>query len=202
LINILGNNVDQDTAGKAIDILEHSSSIEDYRRDRWKNVVRMRFPEFKRKEEWVFSTKEATEKKRLELEHLIKVELPTNRKAVGEAAALGDLSENHEYKAARERQEYLLNRVQQLQNDLGRVRILQPGQTDPSEVRPGTRVTLHQNSQKIVVTILGPWDSNPKENIFSYQSPIGNNLLGKSPGDHVQWNDVSWTIEAIEPWTG
>ena len=202
LINILGNNVDQDTAGKAIDILEHSSSIEDYRRDRWKNVVRMRFPEFKRKEEWVFSTKEATEKKRLELEHLIKVELPTNRKAVGEAAAMGDLSENHEYKAARERQEYLINRIQQLQNDLGRVRILQPGQTDTSEVRPGTCVTLHQNLQKIVVTILGPWDSNPKENIFSYQSPIGSNLIGKSPGDQVQWNDTAWTIEAIEPWTG
>ncbi|MCI0411886.1 GreA/GreB family elongation factor [bacterium] len=200
LINILGSNVDQDTAGRAIDILEHSSSIEDYRRDRWKNVVRMRFPEFKRKEEWVFSTKEATEKKRLELEHLVKVELPTNRKAVGEAAALGDLSENHEYKAARERQEYLINRVQQLQNDLGRVRILEPGKADTSEVRPGTCVTLLQNSQKVVVTILGPWDSNPKENIFSYQSPIGINLIGKSPGDQVQWNDTVWIIERIDPW--
>ena len=201
LINILNNRMDPDSAGKAIEVLEHSRAIEEYRRDRWKNTIRMRFPEFKQKEEWIFSTKEAMEKKRQELENIVTVELPKNRKAVGEAAALGDLSENHEYKAARERQDYLINRIQQLQTDLGRVRLLEPGKTDTSEVRPGTRVTLAQeNASKIVMTVLGPWDSNPTDNIFSYQSPIGTNLMGKSIGDAVQWNDATWRIERIDPW--
>lgn len=200
LINILGNGMDAESAGKAIEKLEHSTSIEDYRRDRWKNTIRMRFPEFKQKEEYIFTTKEAYERKRLELENIVQVELPKNRKAVGEAAALGDLSENHEYKAARERQDYLINRVQQLQNDLNRVRVLQPGKTDAAEVRPGTRVTLAQNDSKLVMTVLGPWDSNPNENVYSYQSPIGMNLLGKTTGDRVQWNDITWRIEKIEPW--
>ncbi len=200
LINILSTPIDPDTAGKAIEMLEHTTSIEDYRRDRWKTAIRMRFPELKQKEEYIFSTKEAYEKKRLELEHIVKVDLPTNRKAVGEAAALGDLSENHEYKAARERQEYLINRVQQLQNDLNRVRVLEPGMTDTSEVRPGTRVTIAQNDTRIVMTVLGPWDSDPKENVYSYQSPIGVILLGKSTGDQVQWNDATWIIEKIDPW--
>jgi transcription elongation GreA/GreB family factor len=160
----------------------------------------MRFPEFKEKEGYIFSTKEAFERKRLELEQIVKVDLPANRKAVGEAAALGDLSENHEYKAARERQDYLINRVQQLQNDLNRVRMLEPGKTDPSEVRPGTRVTLAQNETKLVMTVLGPWDSDPKENVYSYQSPIGMSLMGKSAGDQIQWNDATWTVERIDPW--
>ena len=201
LMNILANNIDPDQARKAIELMDHSTSIEDYRRDRWMGVIRMRFPEFKQREEWIFSTKEAIERKRGELEHLIKIELPKNRTAVGEAAAMGDLSENHEYKAARERQEYLINRVQQLQNDLARVRLLEPGQTETSEVRPGTRVTLAQNGNKVIVTILGPWDSNPKENVYSYQSQIGINLIGKAAGEQVQYNDAMWQIEKIEPWS-
>jgi|GEM_PF-3549803 len=200
LMNILANMADPDQARKAIELMEHATSIEDYRRERWTNAIRIRFPEFKQKEESIFSTREASERKRGELEHLVKIELPKNRKAVGEAAALGDLSENHEYKAARERQEYLINRVQQLQNDLARVRVLEPGKTETSEVRPGTRVTLAQNGNKVVVTILGPWDSNPVENIYSYQSPIGINLLGKTTGDPVQYNDATWSIERIDPW--
>jgi transcription elongation GreA/GreB family factor len=200
LINVLSNIVESEQAKKIIELIEHTRAIEDYRRERWTNTIRIRFPEFKQKEESIFSTREATEKKRGELEHLVKVELPKNRKAVGEAAALGDLSENHEYKAARERQDYLINRVQQLQTDLARVRLLEPGKTESSEVRPGTRVTLTQNGNKVVVTILGPWDSNPQENVYSYQSPIGISLLGKMAGDEVQYNDSTWNIERIDPW--
>ena len=200
LIHVLNNGMDPDSARKAIEALEHCRAIEDYRRDRWTNTIRMRFPEFKQKEDYIFSTKEAFERKRSELENIVKVELPKNRKAVGEAAALGDLSENHEYKAARERQDYLINRVQQLQSDLAKVRVLEPGKADATEVRPGTIVTLSQNGQQLVMTVLGPWDSNPVENVYSYQSPIGIHLMGKSPGDSVQWNDATWRIDRIDPW--
>jgi len=200
LINILRSNMEPEAGKKAVEMLNHCMAIEDYRRDRWSNVIQRRFPDMQKKEEWIFSTRPAIERKRLELEHLIKIELPANRKAVGEAAALGDLSENHEYKAARERQEYLINRVQHLQNELSKVRVLEPGETDCSEVRPGTCVTLLQNQNQVVFTVLGPWDSNPKENIYSYQAPVGIALMGKAKGDRVDLNAGTWTIEKIEPW--
>jgi len=202
LMNILSHTVNPDVAQKSMDMLDHTIHLEDYRKDRWKNVIRMRVPEMKKKEDWIFSTREAFEVKRSELENLIKVELPTNRKAIGEAAAHGDLKENFEYKAARERQEYLINRVAALQNELNRVRVLEPGQIDCSEVRPGTRIVLGQPGDKrLVLTLLGPWDSNPQQGIYSYQAKIGTILLGKLPGEKIEWNDENWVVETIEPWS-
>lgn len=202
LMNILSHPVNPDVAQKSLGMLDHTIHLEDYRKDRWKSVIRMRVPETREKEDLIFSTREAFERKRTELEHLIKVELPTNRNAIGEAAAHGDLRENHEYKAARERQEYLINRVTQLQDELNRVRVLEPGQVDCSEVRPGTRIVLGQPGEKrIVLTLLGPWDSNPQEGIYSYQAKIGTLLLGKLPGEKIEWNDENWVVETIEPWS-
>ena len=136
LMNVLKLAIDPAIAQKAIEMLEYTRHLEDYRRDRWRNFIRSRIPEIKKKDDVIFSTRESYERKRSELEQLIKVDLPTNRKAVGEAAAHGDLRENHEYKAARERQEYLINRVQQLQTDLGRVRVLEPGATIAAKSGP------------------------------------------------------------------
>lgn len=202
LMNILSHTLNPDVAQKSMDMLDHTIHLEDYRKDRWKNFIRMKVPEMKKKEDFIFSTREAFEVKRAELESLIKVELPTNRKAIGEAAAHGDLKENFEYKAARERQEYLINRVGTLQNELNRVRVLEPGQIDCSEVRPGTRIVLGQPGDKrMVLTLLGPWDSNPQQGIYSYQAKIGTILLGKLPGEKIEWNDEHWVVEAIEPWS-
>jgi len=201
LLNVMGRSIDSEIAQKAVDALEHAKGIEDYRRERWKSRIRMSFPEMKKKEDLIFSTKEASERKRAELEQIIKSELPKNRKAIGEAAAMGDLRENFEYKSARERQEYLINRVDHLQRDLNRVRVLDPQQIDCSEVRPGTRVILAQSPEKrITVTILGPWDSNPKEGIYSYEAPLAAGLLGKVTGERVLWEEHTWIIESIDPW--
>jgi transcription elongation GreA/GreB family factor/transcription elongation factor GreA-like protein len=202
LMNILSHTLNPDVAQKSMDMLDSTIHLEDYRKDRWKNFIRMKVPEMKKKEDWIFSTREAFEVKRAELENLIKVELPINRKAVGEAAAHGDLKENADYKLARERQEYLINRVAALQNELNRVRVLEPGQIDSSEVRPGTRIVLSQPGDKrMVLTLLGPWDSNPQQGIYSYQAKIGTILLGKLPGEKIEWNDEHWVVEAIEPWS-
>ncbi len=201
LLNVMRKSIDPEMAQKAVDVLEHSKAIEDYRRQRWKGTIRMSFPEIKKKEDVIFSTKEGFDRKRAELEQIIKVELPKNRKLIGEAAAMGDLRENFEYKSARERQEYLINRVDHLQRDLNRVRVLDPGQMDCSEVRPGVRVVLtHPPDKRVTVTILGPWDSNPKEGIYSYEAPLAAGLLGKVAGEKVQWEEQTWEIESIAPW--
>src|SRR5262249_45054621 len=201
LMNILKKGIPGDLAQKAIERLDHSDNIEEYRRERWKGTIRVHVPQTKERIDWIFSTKEAFERKRIELEQLITVELPKNRKAVGEAAAHGDLKENFEYKAARERQDYLINRVQQMQDELRRVRVLDPAQIDSSEVRPGTRVVLSQSPEKqMTVTILGPWESNPQEGIYSFEAPFSKNLIGKTRGERIEWLGETWIIESIDPW--
>lgn len=202
LLNVLNKPMEKEIAEKAVSLLDHTAGLEDYRRARFKGVILSRVPEAKKKEDVIFTTVEALDRKKKELDHLINVELPANRKAVGEAAAHGDLRENAEYKAARERQEYLIVRLEGLQRDIVKARLLDPAHIDCSQVRPGTRVALKQPSGKeMPVTILGLWDSNPSEGIYSYQTGIAIALLGKAPGESVEINGETWTIDSIVPWT-
>lgn len=202
LTSVMDQPLEPDLIQKILHALENSEQIEDYRRDRFMNFIRSRTGESHKKDDLIFTTREAFERKRAEFENLLKVELPVNRQAIGEAAALGDLKENHEYKAARERQEYLIHRVEQLQNELSQARVIEPGGADCSEVRPGTKVVLSQSDEKkMLITLLGPWDSNPQAGVYSYQAPLGTMLLGKLPGEQVRWNEENWVVEKIEPWS-
>ena len=83
---------------------------------------------------------------------------------------------------------------------LQRARVLEPSQIDCSEARPGAKVTLNLAGRETVVRILGPWDSNPAEGIYSYEAPMAKELLGKSAGDQATWNGELWTISRIDPW--
>ncbi len=70
---------------------------------------------------------------------------------------------------------------------------------ETSEVRIGTRVYLDRNGGSRVMTILGPWESKPEEDIISYESDLAKELLGKGVGDEVQISGEGWTIQRIEP---
>src|SRR5207245_2448623 len=113
------------------------------------------------------------QKKREEIDHLRKVEIPANNKAIQVAREMGDLSENFEYKSARQRAEYLSARAGKLQSELGNVRVLEPGQIDTSAVRVGTKVALSNGDVRREVTILGPWESAPEAGADSNASGIG-----------------------------
>jgi len=111
---------------------------------------------------------------------------------------MGDLRENFEYKSARQRHEYLNARATSLNSELQRVRLIEPGGMDTSEVRIGTRVHL-KGARPRVVTILGPWESKPEEDVISYESDLAKDLIGRKPGDDVNLGGEGWTIERIEP---
>jgi transcription elongation GreA/GreB family factor len=114
----------------------------------------------------------------------------------------GDLSENFEYHAARQRHEYLSARIATLADELTRSRALDPSRVDVSEVRVGTRVELKDPGSGTVraATILGPWDSKPEESVYSYESEFAQALLGGKPGDRVRVADGELEIVSIEPW--
>ncbi len=136
----------------------------------------------------IYSTTFGIERVSKELEELRNVKLPEIYKAVGDAAALGDLSENAEYTAAIEERENLNRRVLELQAELDRSQIIDPDKATTDQVSLGSRVTIHSNANDSEVTysILGPWDGGPEEGVLSYLSPLGTALLQKKEGDEFE----------------
>jgi len=192
----------EDQAPQAREAVQRSPALEDYQRAPLLAALEMRFAGLRQEQEMpLYATAESIAARRAELKRLLDVEIPANRKAIEEARALGDLRENFEYKSARQRHEYLAARSASLDRDLRRVRPLDPGKIDPSEVRIGTRVRLGDGKGgERPLTILGPWESRPEENIVSYESDLARGILGKRAGDAVEVEGRGFTILAIEPY--
>lgn len=125
-------------------------------------------------------------KKKEELEDIINVRIPQNIKDIALARSYGDLSENFEYKSAKQQQGYLTHRRNQLEKEITIARGSDFSKTDDSAVNIGTTVSLTDRSgNTIVYHILGAWDSDPEQHIVSYKSAIGQKLLGLKPGDKI-----------------
>ena len=123
-----------------------------------------------------------------ELHDLISVQIPENSAAVALARSYGDLRENAEYDAAKERRRYLHRRREELERTLG---FIQPTDFKNVEVKDhaviGSVVTLTAaNGSDQVYTILGAWDGDPDKHYVSYKTKIGEALLDKKVGDQVE----------------
>lgn len=200
-IRIINNSADEEQARKLVDILERYGVLEEYRREIVRGAAMMKHPTLREPQaEPIYATDEAFRKKRDELEHLRKVEIPANSKALQVAREMGDLRENFEYKAARQRAEYLAALVGKLQSELSRVRVLNPSDIDTSEVRIGTKVGLSNGDQQRVVTILGPWESAPEHGVYSNQSEAAKALIGRHSGEIVSFMGNDYEIVSITTW--
>jgi transcription elongation GreA/GreB family factor len=190
-------------AVQALEQLRKTTALEAYEREALATALRLRFPELDEPQLSagpLYATAEAIAAKREELKRLAEVEIPANRKAIEEARALGDLRENFEYKSARQRHEYLNARVAMLHRDLGRARPIETGAFDSGEIRIGAAVELEDpHGERRRFAILGPWDSRPEQGVISYESELGQKLLGLHPGDRVQIGDVELRVAAIAP---
>ncbi|MDR1900195.1 MAG: transcription elongation factor GreA, partial [Treponema sp.] len=144
------------------------------------------------------------EEKQKQLSHIMDVEVPANSKEIAFALSLGDLRENAEYKAAKERQDILNSTVAKLKDEIERAQIFDPDTVNTDRVSFGTRVALKNetNGKQEEYTILGPWESDPDHNILSYLSPFGGALLNKTVGERFDFsiNDgkVSYLVEQIQ----
>ena len=122
-----------------------------------------------------------------ELNRLRTAELPAVSRAKQAAAADGDLSENAEYHANRERLDMLQRRIYDLEEQLRVPRFIEELQISCERVSIGTRVICFdlRTRQEVVYTILGQADAVPEKNIISYQSPMARGLIGKVLDDEV-----------------
>jgi transcription elongation factor GreA len=124
---------------------------------------------------------------REELHHLKTVERPANSQAIGEARAHGDLSENAEYHAARERAGFIEGRISEIESKLANAQIVDPKLVD-AEGRCvfGATVDIETDGETATWQIVGEDEADIKAHRISYSSPIGKALIGKESGEIVE----------------
>jgi transcription elongation GreA/GreB family factor len=200
-VRIVMGQENEEGARKLVETLDRYGALEEYRRDIIKQAAHMKYPTLREPQaEPVYATADSLEKKRAELTHLKSVEIPANSKALQAAREMGDLRENFEYKAARQRAEYLSARVGELAGEISRVRVLDPAQIDTTAVRVGTKIELSNGDVRRDVTILGPWESDPEHGVYSNQSDVAKKLIGHAAGDIVSFMGNDYMIESIRRW--
>ncbi|PZR72436.1 MAG: hypothetical protein DLM52_12910 [Chthoniobacterales bacterium] len=144
-------------------------------------------------------------KRQAEFEEIVNKKIPENSKEIGVARSYGDLRENFEFKAAKQMQAVLMRRKVELEQMLQNARGTDFANPDTSQVSIGTIVTLRDvdSAQQERYTILGAWDGNPEQRIISYQTAIGQALLGKKVGERATLNTdhgaATFEVVAIEP---
>lgn len=132
-------------------------------------------------------TREGLEKLRGELSHLEQVERPQNIRAIEEARAHGDLSENAEYHAAKERQSFLGGKINELKTVIGKSEVIDVEDGPADRVVFGRTVLLydHQTDEEVRYQLLGPYESEPESGRISVTSPLGQALIGREVGDEI-----------------
>ncbi len=127
------------------------------------------------------------EKLSKELEQLKNEERGKIAKIIDEARELGDLKENAEYHAAKEKQGLMEARILELGDLVGRAQVVDPSTLTHERVSFGSTVTLTDlnTDEEITYTIVGGQESNPEGGFISIQSPLAKELLGKEEGDEV-----------------
>ena len=137
------------------------------------------------------------EKLKQELDRLRKVERPKNIREIEEARSHGDLSENAEYHAAKERQGWIDVRIREIETKLAQAEVIDTGGLSSDKVVFGATVTLSdvETGDKKTYMLVGEHESDLKNGRISVQSPVGRALIGQQVGATVTVKTPARTIE-------
>jgi transcription elongation factor GreA len=132
-------------------------------------------------------TREGYEALKKELENLKKVERPRNLLAIEEARAHGDLSENAEFAAAKDRQGFIEGRIGELGFKLANADIIDPDKLPKDRAAFGHKVLLENidTGEDVAYQLVGPDESDIERGRISISSPLGRAIIGKKPGDEL-----------------
>ncbi len=139
-----------------------------------------------------------------ELKNLITVEREQIKQAISEARELGDLKENAEYSAAKERQSIIEGRILDVQSKLARGRVVDTMNIKSEKIVFGATVTVYDQQKKITLTfqLVGEDEAMTDVAKISYNSPLGRALIGKESGDEVivkaPKGDLTYEVQDIK----
>lgn len=144
-------------------------------------------------------TKDGLKKLKDELEHLKITERPDVIKAIAEAREHGDLSENAEYHAAREKQSFIEGRISELENKILRANVIDTSNLDSSKVVFGAtvEVTDINNEKKFTYRIVGTDEADIENNLISISAPLCKAMMNKKVDDVIEVNTPSGNKEYI-----
>ena len=211
LVNYMFQN-DEQTVNRMYTLINDLADIDPSYKAQLRTKIMEHYPNFKfhvteekasQPKGMLVTAKKLEEKKAL-LEKIQSVDIPENAKEISEARAQGDLKENAEYKAAKEHQHWLNEQATKLQGELNRAVIFDPTTITTAIVSFATVVTLHNEdtNKDEVYTILGPWESDPDNNIVSYMAPFGNAIMDKKPGEKASFtineHKYNYTVKTIK----
>jgi transcription elongation factor GreA len=133
-------------------------------------------------------TAEGLEPLKAELQQLKVTERHAVIKQIAEAREHGDLSENAEYHAARERQSFIEGRISELEDIISRADVIDLSKLSGTTVRFGASVTVAdvETDEEITYQLVGPYEADLKKHKISVQSPLGRALIGKTIGDTAE----------------
>ncbi|MCL2558595.1 MAG: transcription elongation factor GreA, partial [Treponema sp.] len=213
--DVLGKFVDGaeiDTITRIYSFISDLKTLDQQDKIGLRSRIQDRHPDFKflevvekRVSQGLTVTKTKYEEKQKQLARIMEVEVPANSREIEDARQLGDLKENAEYIAAKEKQAQLNTQVERLKEEIDRAQIFDALMIDTSRVSFGTAVTLkNENSgQNESYTILGPWESDPENHVISYQAPFGKAMINRAKGDRFVFTsdneNVSYYVERIDP---
>ncbi len=153
----------------------------------------------------LYFTEQGLRQRESERDDLVNVKMPENARAIGAAAALGDLSENSEYKYALEERDLLRARLAQINSELSIAKVLKPEMIAADHVSVGQKITLKpaNGEAPFDIRIMGVGDSDSDTRTYAYQTPIAMQILGAKKGGTVTLafdgkNEVSYEVTAIE----
>ena len=132
-------------------------------------------------------TREGYEALKKKLEHLKKVERPKNIMAIEEARSHGDLTENAEFEAAKDRQAFIEGKVSELGYKLSRADIIDPQILPKDRAVFASSVVLENmdTGESVEYQLVGPDEANVEKGRISVSSPLGKAIVGKKPGDEI-----------------
>jgi transcription elongation factor GreA len=130
-------------------------------------------------------TPDGFQKMKDELDRLLRVDRPRNIQDIAEARAHGDLSENAEYHAAKERQSFIEGRIQEVQGKLAVADVIDPASINQSRIAFGATVKVLDTAAEVeyVFILVGVEEADIKSGKISITSPVGKALIGKEVGD-------------------
>ena len=197
---ILKQAKDED-AKYILETINNNTVLEDYKKKDFLRIIEYHFPHLFAKEiDIIYTTKTALLKRKEELNKIITIEIPENKKDISRAREFGDLSDNFEYKAAKERQDQLYQKVRIIESELEKIQTINPATITTDRVSIGTKIRLKnlQDNKSIYFTILGRWDTDLEKNIIANEAPVAKSLLNKVPGDCITINEIEYEIVEIE----
>lgn len=209
------NQSDEEGIGRIYSLLEDVKDLDPAVMSNIRKTIAARFPSFEFFGETAtvvetvsrsgfYAMMRSFEERQKALKQLHEVEVPKNSKEIAAAREYGDLKENAEYKAAKERQDYLNTTARKWEEELQAAQVIKPEDVKDDRISFGTTAVLNNlnSGEEERYTIMGPWESNPEKSVLSHLSPFASHLVNRKVGDEIEFTinqrDYKFQVKSIE----